>query len=492
MIEDIQKRITKKIQTVKNWYRAHQPIYLPVRLIIVLIASAILMVSWVIAVPFFESPDEGFHTAVVSFVSKNGTLPNQELTQRSNHFTPLYYYWAAQFVQQGIKSSEYSLSLNPQYAGKLEYPYSRDHITANWNLRAIRFSSVILSLFTVLFSYWAGYEATRNQSTALLITGLVAFLPQFTFRGMNISNDAMLATTSAFVTWLIVRIIKRRFNWRIGLLAGFALGLVFLSKYVGAVLVFPLTLAIVTEKLTWKQRIIHMIGVLGIFALVCSPWIIRNQLLYNAPLSSRTFMLAPITGEELRTNNISREFWAGYFVQTLAKSFIGLFGWMSIFLTTWMYQIYGFLALLAGLGYIAKWFNKAIQVRLTIILLITFIINFLIIAEFNIVTSSAQGRYFFPVLTMIMILWGIGLSGLPFWSSIKSYLLLALLYLLNVYILISIIIPTYWSFIFNTDRILSIGRVVLIILAILCCIISFLYSRPISDRTLKDRKLSSK
>ena len=61
-----------------------------------------------------------------------------------------------------------------------------------------------MSLATVVVCARIGFDATGRASTALLTAGLVAFLPQFTFRGSQVSNDALVTTMAACAVWGMV------------------------------------------------------------------------------------------------------------------------------------------------------------------------------------------------------------------------------------------------------------------------------------------------
>jgi 4-amino-4-deoxy-L-arabinose transferase-like glycosyltransferase len=97
--------------------------------------------------------------------------------------------------------------------------------------------------------------ATGDPSTGLLAGGVTAFLPQFTFRGTNISNDALVTMTSAAAVYLIVRLIKGGFTSKLGLAAAAVIAVAFLSKINAIFLPVPFALAILSESRPWPLRI---------------------------------------------------------------------------------------------------------------------------------------------------------------------------------------------------------------------------------------------
>ena len=124
-----------------------------------------------------------------------------------------------------------------------------------WPFRAARLLSVLISVFTIWFSALAGKEASGSPGTGLLVGGLVGFWPMFTFRGMNVSNDALMTMLSALALYLIVRLIKRGFTWGIGILAALVAAGAFLSKINAIVLPAALLLAVVSEKAPWRAEV---------------------------------------------------------------------------------------------------------------------------------------------------------------------------------------------------------------------------------------------
>jgi len=61
----------------------------------------------------------------------------------------------------------------------------------------------------------------------------MAFLPEFTFRGMSVSNDAMVTAAAAAGTYGIVRLVRRGFTWPVAWATALAAVLAFLSKLNG-------------------------------------------------------------------------------------------------------------------------------------------------------------------------------------------------------------------------------------------------------------------
>src|SRR5262249_19678175 len=89
------------------------------------------------------------------------------------------------------------------------YDYERGDLARYWPIRAARLVTVGISVISVLILYRAGRESTGRSETGILAASLVAFLPQFSFRGSQVSNDALVVTMGALSLYFFVRIIRR-------------------------------------------------------------------------------------------------------------------------------------------------------------------------------------------------------------------------------------------------------------------------------------------
>jgi len=86
----------------------------------------------------------------------------------------------------------------------------------------------------------------RQSVDRIADSGLTAFLPQLTFRGMNISNDALVTMTCAAAVYLIIRLMKRGFDQKLGLITTAVFSAAFLSKINALFLPVPFALALLS------------------------------------------------------------------------------------------------------------------------------------------------------------------------------------------------------------------------------------------------------
>ena len=95
-----------------------------------------------------------------------------------------------------------------------------------------------MSVVTVWLCWQAGLRI-GGKSLAIFCASLVAFLPQFTFRGTAISNDALVTTMAAATLLCIVRLVQEPFTWRLGVAAAVVLSAAYLAKISAICLVGP-------------------------------------------------------------------------------------------------------------------------------------------------------------------------------------------------------------------------------------------------------------
>ena len=285
-------------------------------------------------------------------------------------------------------------------------------------------------------------EASAGPWTGLLVGGLVAFWPMFTFRGMNVSNDILVTALSALAFYLIVRLIKRGFTWGIGIFTALAVTGAFLSKTNAMFLPVPLLLAMISEKAPWRAKLLRA-GVLGaIMLVIVAPWLIRNQYLYGDILAQKVMLT--VGRGLINKHSLGSHYFRNYFPVRFIESFIGIFGWMCLFLPVSVYLVYTLALVSAGVCWVRGTWRRRIDFRLSAILSSAIVLNFMLVVYMNLTQAQPQGRYMLPALPAIALLLGLGLESLRSWSEFRTMLTLGGLALINLVMLVYLVIPAYW------------------------------------------------
>ena len=418
---------------------------MPLHLRPLLFVSAILLVTWSFAVPIFEAPDESWHWEYARFIHDNGGLPKYSPEMVEGVQAPLYYLLIAP-VAAKTEHREMMARLEPGIF-KLACPPKvfRDcpsDFRKFWSIRIARLVTVAFSLLTVLFTYLAGFETSGKRSTGLLAGCLVALLPEFTFRGSNISNDALVAAASAAATFLIIRLVRRGFSWKLGFLAALCVALAILSKVSAMVFVPVLAGALLIGPGSWINKG-KRLGLLLVTALCAAPWLIRNQVLYGDLLASRAMLTALPTLVDKKS--IFSSFFETTFPWMVADSFVGVFGWMSIYLPSWIYKTFALGGIISLVGMVFSVARRTIDRRLLVIFGAIVLLTFASLIQLNLTFTQPQGRLLFPALTALMVIAAIGFEALPPWDAFYTYGTILLLLTINLYSLFEVELPSYWT-----------------------------------------------
>lgn len=389
--------------------------------LLLLLAGAIL-VAWSFVVPIFEAPDEFLHWQYARYLHDERKLPIYSAGFAEGNSPPLYY---ALVAPVATRTPTPPNTIWMDGLDKLQIPFTPrvqlsapDDFERYWPIRWARLLTVLMSLVTVGLCARAGYDATGRASTALLTGGLVAFLPQFAFRGSQVSNDALLTTMAAWTVYLLVRIIRHGFTWRRGVGVAAAYAAAYLCKISAICLGPPIALVILSEPVLWRDRIKHLSVFLVTLGFVL-PWSIRNVMLYGDVFASAA-MHEAVPGLLYK-----RSIWDLHHVTTLPretfKSFVGFFGYLTLKLPKGVYALY-LVFMLTGLAGMARrcWRERAnadrTLLRLGLMIAAVLASNWAVHQHINLSFDQPQGRYMFPSLAAVMLAIAIGLEEWRPWK----------------------------------------------------------------------------
>lgn len=449
---------------------------------LILIFYCLITLGYSVVNPLFEAPDEHHHFFTALHIAETGTLPPADettLARQEAAQPPLYYrlvaliiapidttnaaadLWSNPYVQAGISDS-------PANTNAFVHTTREAWPWRGWVLAAhlARMVSTLLGLGTLVCLYGCARELMRrnlgggkgtvdlSQSSAnwpLLMTALVAFLPQFNFIHASISNDPLITFLCAAALWQMVKIWELRHEQgsyaAIGkkhlLLLGITIGLAILSKTAGLLLLGLAGLLFVIMAVREKRPRLLLDALLWVAmpALLLSGWLLwRNWTLYGDPTAANRFIelaggdrdytLAQVWGEASRV-------W---------YSFLGVFGWMNVRPPTWLYTLWHGIILVGIGGVIYQrlriersqplsgdyFWGGLIWVGLVLVGWV----------QFSLQTSADQGRLLFPALLPLAIGLGFGLKG---WRRIEVGWFAAAIALLTTLTCLFIVIPRAYA-----------------------------------------------
>ena len=410
-----------------------------------LIVAGLLLVAWSLVVPIFEAPDEPAHWQYARYLHDAHRLPVLGPAFVEAHTPPLPYLLLAPVAVESATPQSLT-SIDARGQAVVPYPphYFRNasgDLARYWPIRAARLINALLAVITVWLCYLTGREATGRAATGLLAASLVAFLPEFTFRAMNVSDDTLLMLFAALTTYLLMRIVRRGYTWGLGIAAALAIASACLCKTFAFFFPAVYALAVLTERGTIRARLTRLAPLFLTLALL-APWLLRNQVLYNNPLALGAMRAAfPL---QFTPRPLLSPYFVTAFPRALARSFIGKFGWMNVGLPIWIYLVFLLLGATALYGLVRRARRCATERRLLAMLLAFPALNLLLLCYINLSMTQPQGRYLFAALPATMVLAALGLESLPGWSDRRAAAIVGGLALLNAAILGLVVFPAYW------------------------------------------------
>lgn len=386
------------------------------------------------------APDERQHANYIGHLMSKKSLPvfdpksTNLYEEYQAHQPPLYY---------GISSVEAMVS----GAGSPD----------DQSFKRLRYFNVIFGCFTVFGVYLAGLWSLRSHSIALGAAAFVALLPMNAALSGAISNDPLLIALSTFCIAYCLKSFKNEnedgdfvFVSNDLVAAGLFAGLACLTKSSGliAMITFFATCGVhFRGQVPFRKRVLSAMVIPLLFA---APVWLRNQSLYGDPLAQSAFkqafggsaqkstMLGVIEASNA-AGSPEVQYWINWVGYWTARSFIGVFGYMDIYLNAsgkalsnsdpnLLYKaMIAIHFLTMGAAVLISRKQKAEGSFLGISIL-TIVLSLLVFAAFNNTYFQAQARYLFPALSAFALLSAYGWNALFKKSWILTVGVITLIY----------------------------------------------------------------
>ncbi|MBI5712475.1 MAG: glycosyltransferase family 39 protein [Chloroflexi bacterium] len=389
-----------------------------------------LSLTYSVAIPLFEGPDENHHFFVIKHLADGKGFVQVDPANLDSSWThglhpPLYYILSAA-IMRFVDTSDAEVIYwenpigNKGAAGNTELPANTVFHTQRENfpwqsttlaIHLIRMLSTALGGLTIILTYATAKLIFEDENLALASAAVNAFLPQFLFIHSLVTNDALATFLSSVGVWLALRLIKGKSeaNIKKWLLLGFIVGCAALTKYAGLVLLpFILSAIIVTSlirKWTFSKLVVAVSVVTVVAAGIAGGWYLRNFMLYGNFLASNIF--AQIVDKRSSPDVSSILF----NLQGIQSSFWAVFGWHSILVDLWFYRYTEVITLVAVVGLVTIPFRRFARRNIILFLMIGawLLLTTIALLQWTImVASSSQGRLLFPAISSIIVLlvWG--------------------------------------------------------------------------------------
>jgi hypothetical protein len=391
-----------------------------------------------LVVPIGEQPDEFAHWQVAAYIHEHAHLPTLDPHMDQWFQMPLYYVLISPLASSLDWPALSYDSLPPKLYDRTGLDFEKYRPA-----RITRLLTILLAMLGVVFCYYTALEVTASYQAGILAAGLMALLPQFTFRSAAVSNDALATSLAAASLYFATRLVTRReLTWTLAYLSGAAMGLAFITKmhtiFLPAVWVFA---ALLSGLIRSHYR--QAAAALGVWVFIAAGPLVRNYVLYRDIFLIRTEALV---AAPYRTDHpLFSAYFIDMFPRWLARSFVGWFGWMNLSSPQWVYDAFAWLLMLSVCGYIGLVAARKVNGRVTMVFLVAIGLNVMIVVTANMTFTQPQGRYMFPTLSVICVLCAMGLRGIPRLRTAMGYAVLGGMLFINVDLLVGVVHPAYWN-----------------------------------------------
>ncbi|MCA1554664.1 MAG: glycosyltransferase family 39 protein, partial [Chloroflexi bacterium] len=379
---------------------------------LVLLLSAYLALGtyYSLITPLFEAPDESSHFFVVREIVEHGGLPVQPLGtlerwHQEGSQPPLYYllgaaltFWTdASDWRAFVEPNPYAVQGDPLALGNRNvYLHSaRDELPWQGTVLAVhvlRLVSLLVGALSVVSTF--ALARTLVPAQPFVAVGAAAFhvfLPQFLFISSAVNNDALATLLGGAVLWQSARVLRGAHAQHDSLMLGALVGLAALTKLSGLAFGLLALAAVLLPPRLWRERLRDCVVVALMAALIAGWWYARNFILYGDPTGLNR-MLA-IVG----TRNPAPDLWQLLDEsEGLRLSFFGVFGWFSVLLPTWLYEVYELTLLIALLGIGIGLVLGRVGWRVLILPALAIVLVLVGVLRWGTLTPGLQGRLLFP------------------------------------------------------------------------------------------------
>lgn len=426
--------LPQRSNTGRQW-ALDRVISLPLLCLAIAVAIGLL---WITAVPFHRGPDEAAHFQVARFIRDQGRLPVFRPDELWLIHTPM-----------GVVETYATFPpLAYLLAALVMVPMASDAFVA---ARGVSFLSY---LGTVGVTYALARRLLRDDPRALTAAAVVALLPQFSFTAAYFNNDAL----AVFLTGLVLLLLVQAWQapaWFVSWALGAALGALLLTKYTfypAAAVLFAAALGIYWHKSRcWHQVLGLAVGILG----VAGWWFARNWQLYGEIVPTQVLIAAksaaggnsltvPATlGLTVWDMAVSGDFW-----EVTLKSFVGVFGLLTIYMEPWLYwacaAAFGIALGGSALELRRRGMPAEVRALATVGTALTAatVLSVLFVSTYG--EYTPQGRYLFALLVPLGVLVAFGWHGLARTSRQLKWLPMAGLVaagMFNVVSLLGYLVP---------------------------------------------------
>ncbi len=400
-------------------------------LLIFLAGVFVFLLCWACVQPLNVSPDESMRYDIVKFIVQNGYLPDGRDPSIRNEIWGISYafYPILSYMIMAIPAKIVSLLTTSAFA----------------MVMAARMVNVVFGTITAYLTFRIS-EILFTDRSKYLFTALVVFLPGQIFIHTYVNNDSMAILSTAWITWVWLRSMKEGWTKKLCVHLACAISMCALSYFnaYGFILcsiIFFFTTILVEKTAVNKAKYVasRTLLIVILVLVLAGWWFIRNYLLYGDFLGwniTTTYaeMYAMDGYKPSQRLNLAQQgvsikgllmypgVFSGNWTTAVAISFVGTFGFLNVFMPSWLSWTYLVIFAVGAVGVITclistfrlrknrQWYTMGF---FNWCMLLVIIITIGLLIYYNLYSDlQAQGRYLMPMVIPFMYFVTLGLKRL--------------------------------------------------------------------------------
>lgn len=387
------------------------------------------LLLWMVVQPLGSTPDEKMRYSIAQYIYVHNQLPKGGEAEILDHS------WGFSYAFQPILP--YIIACGFMKIAALFFQENY------FLLLSARMVSVICGVITAYFICKIAKRVFDNKATRWMFIFLAALWPQglFVHTYVNTDSMALMSTAMMFYAWLIG--LETRWNRKSCILLAIGISLCALSYYnaygfiLSSMLLFVGSFVVKKEQkwtLSWQDMLKKGIFISVLVLILAGWWFIRSGILYHGDflgLATRNKFAEVYAREDLKPSRHATYLKQGYsiiymllhsnFIILTCRSYIAMFGNMTLPIYNWIYRVYYGFSVLAVIGLVLpvrnreffSWLEKERRLLLyscmTLAIIIPNALNLWAAYSYD---YQPQGRYSLPMLIPMVCFLAIGLHTL--------------------------------------------------------------------------------